>query len=54
MINNLKRKIKIKEFILLFLVLEFFLIKAFSTINLIEFYIYFEGVLLPMFAIILL
>jgi len=52
-INNLYRKKHTKSFIILFLILEFFLLKAFTTTNLLEFYIFFEGVLIPMFILIL-
>jgi NADH:ubiquinone oxidoreductase subunit 4 (subunit M) len=52
--NNIKRVRYSRVFILLFLLLEIFLIKAFTTLNLLEFYIYFEGVLIPMYALLLL
>ena len=52
-INNINRKKHIESFIILFLMLEFFLLKAFSTTNLLEFYVFFEGVLIPMFILIL-
>ena len=41
-----------KNYFLAFLVLEFFLIGAFCSIELIMFYIFFESVLIPMFLII--
>ena len=43
---------KIKEFIIYFFILEFFLILAFVTLDLLVFYIFFESVLIPMFLII--
>lgn len=45
-------KYRIKDFCLLLLILEFFLINVFLSIDLFFFYIFFEAVLLPMFFII--
>nr|WVH37108.1 NADH dehydrogenase subunit 4 [Meteora sporadica] len=45
-------KVKIKEYVLLFLILEFLLINVFCILDLLFFYIFFEGVLIPMFIII--
>ena len=45
-------KIYKKEFIIAFLILEFFLILVFSVLNLFLFYIFFESILIPMFFII--
>ncbi len=42
----------IKEYMIAFLVLESFMIGAFSALDSILFYVFFEGVLLPMFLII--
>jgi len=42
----------IKNYLLAFLILEFFLIGAFCSIELFMFYIFFESVLIPMFLII--
>ena len=42
----------IKLFITLFLIMESLLIAAFSVLNLILFYVFFEGILIPMFLII--
>lgn len=42
----------IKEYLILFLFLEFLLIQVFSVLDLFLFYIYFESVLIPMFLII--
>ena len=41
-----------KEFIMLFLIMESFLIIVFTTLDLIVFYIFFESILIPMFLII--
>ena len=43
---------KIKEFILMLLLTEFLLINVFAVLDLFFFYIFFEGVLIPMFIII--
>nr|YP_005090325.1 NADH dehydrogenase subunit 4 [Phaeodactylum tricornutum]ADY18501.1 NADH dehydrogenase subunit 4 [Phaeodactylum tricornutum] len=45
-------KSSLKEFLITFLVLEFFLIGVFCTLDLVFFYIFFESVLIPMFLII--
>ena len=45
-------KIYIKEFLIAFLVLEFFLIGVFSILDLLLFYIFFESVLIPMYLIV--
>lgn len=45
-------KFNIKEYILLFLLMEFFLIGVFCVLDLLLFYIFFESVLIPMFLII--
>jgi len=42
----------IKEFLLTLLVIEFLLVGVFSTLDLLVFYILFEGVLIPMFLMI--
>lgn len=47
--NNINEN---KNYFLAFLILEFFLIGAFSSVELILFYIFFESVLIPMFLII--
>lgn len=45
-------KTNIKEFLIAFLVMEFFLIGVFSILDLLLFYIYFESVLIPMYLIV--
>lgn len=45
-------KIKLKEYLLCFLILEFFLIGAFISLNILFFYIFFESVLIPMYLMI--
>lgn len=45
-------RVYIKEYMVSFLILEFFLILVFSVLDLLLFYIFFEAVLLPMFIII--
>ncbi len=45
-------KIYIKEFLIAFLILEFFLIGVFSILDLLLFYIFFESVLIPMYLIV--
>lgn len=42
----------LKEYLISFLMLEFFLLGVFSTLDLLLFYILFEGVLIPMYLII--
>nr|WCH57743.1 NADH dehydrogenase subunit 4 [Hypnea musciformis] len=42
----------IKDYLICFLLLEFFLIQVFSVLDILLFYIYFESVLIPMFLII--
>lgn len=42
----------IKEFLMAFLILEFFLIGVFSILDLLLFYIFFESVLIPMYLIV--
>ena len=42
----------LKEFLILFLLLNFFLINVFCALDLLTFYIFFESVLIPMFLII--
>lgn len=42
----------LKEFLIAFLILEFFLIGAFCVLDLLLFYIFFESVLIPMFLIV--
>lgn len=44
--------VNIKEFLISFLLLDFFLIGAFCSLDLLFFYIFFESVLIPMFFII--
>lgn len=43
---------KIKEYLISFLILEFFLIGTFCILDLLLFYIFFESVLIPMFLIV--
>jgi len=43
---------KIKEFVVLILMLEFFLLSVFSVLDLLWFFVFFEAVLMPMFLII--
>lgn len=45
-------KVYIKEFLIAFLILEFFLIGVFSILDLLLFYIFFESVLIPMYLIV--
>nr|YP_010164021.1 NADH dehydrogenase subunit 4 [Thalassiosira nordenskioeldii]QRK25924.1 NADH dehydrogenase subunit 4 [Thalassiosira nordenskioeldii] len=45
-------KTNIKEFLIAFLVMEFFLIGVFSILDLLLFYIFFESVLIPMYIIV--
>lgn len=45
-------KSNIKEFLIAFLVMEFFLIGVFSILDLLLFYIFFESVLIPMYLIV--
>ena len=45
-------EINLKEFLLAFLLMEFFLIGVFCILDLLLFYIFFESVLIPMFLII--
>ena len=45
-------KINIKEFLIAFLVMEFFLIGVFSILDLLLFYIFFESILIPMYLIV--
>ena len=42
----------LKEYLIFFLLMEFFLIGVFTTLDLLLFYIFFESVLIPMFLII--
>ena len=42
----------VKEYLISFLLLEFFLIQVFSVLDMLLFYLYFESVLMPMFLII--
>jgi proton-translocating NADH-quinone oxidoreductase chain M len=42
----------VKEYLLCFLVMEFFLVVVFSILDLLFFYIFFESILIPMFVII--
>nr|WCH57671.1 NADH dehydrogenase subunit 4 [Hypnea sp.] len=44
--------INVKDYLICFLLLEFFLIQVFSVLDILLFYIYFESVLIPMFLII--
>lgn len=48
--NSVKKRLK--EYMIAFLVLESFMIGAFSALDSVLFYVFFEGVLLPMFFII--
>jgi NADH-quinone oxidoreductase subunit M len=43
---------RVKEYMIVFLVLETFMIGAFATLDLAMFYVFFEGTLIPMFLII--
>lgn len=43
---------RVKEYLLVFLILETFMIGAFATLDLAIFYVFFEGTLIPMFLII--
>lgn len=43
---------RVKEYLIVFLVLETFMIGAFATLDLAMFYVFFEGTLIPMFLII--
>ncbi len=43
---------RVKEYLIVFLILETFMIGAFATLDLAMFYVFFEGTLLPMFLII--
>jgi len=43
---------KVKEFMILLLITEFLLINVFVVLDLFFFYVFFEGVLIPMFLII--
>lgn len=45
-------KVNLKEFLIAFLVMEFFLIGVFSILDLLLFYIFFESVLIPMYLIV--
>lgn len=45
-------KKSIKEFLIAFLVMEFFLIGVFSILDLLLFYIFFESILIPMYIIV--
>lgn len=45
-------KTNLKEFLIAFLVMEFFLIGVFSILDLLLFYIFFESVLIPMYLIV--
>ena len=45
-------KTNIKEFLIAFLVMEFFLIGVFSILDLLLFYIFFESILIPMYVIV--
>ena len=43
---------RVKEYLIVFLILETFMIGAFATLDLALFYVFFEGTLIPMFLII--
>jgi len=45
-------KINLKEFLIAFLIMEFFLIGVFCILDLLLFYIFFESVLIPMYLIV--
>ncbi len=45
-------KVRVKEYMIAFLVLETLMVGTFSALDIILFYIFFEGVLIPMFLII--
>jgi NADH-quinone oxidoreductase subunit M len=45
-------KIQVKEYMVAFLVLETFMVGIFCSLDFIQFYVFFEGVLVPMFVII--
>lgn len=48
--NSIQKRVK--EYVIAFLVLETFMIGAFCALDLVLFYVFFEGVLIPMFLII--
>ena len=43
---------RVKEYMIVFLILETLLVGMFSALDLVTFYVLFEGVLIPMFIII--
>ena len=45
-------RFNVKEFLICFLIMEFFLLAVFSVLDLFLFYIFFESVLIPMFLVI--
>lgn len=45
-------KVRVKEFMIAFMIMETTLVGAFCALDLILFYVFFEGVLIPMFLII--
>jgi NADH-quinone oxidoreductase subunit M len=45
-------KIRVKEYMIAFLVLETFMVGTFCALDFVLFYMFFEGVLIPMFLII--
>ena len=45
-------KERVREYMIAFLVLETFMIGTFCALDLVAFYVFFEGVLIPMFLII--
>jgi proton-translocating NADH-quinone oxidoreductase chain M len=45
-------KSSVKEYLISFLIMEFFLISVFSILDLLLFYIFFESILIPMFLVI--
>nr|YP_010726703.1 NADH dehydrogenase subunit 4 [Cystoclonium purpureum f. stellatum]WDY85190.1 NADH dehydrogenase subunit 4 [Cystoclonium purpureum f. stellatum] len=45
-------KVNLKDYLISFLILEFFLIQVFCVLDILLFYIYFESILIPMFLIV--
>jgi proton-translocating NADH-quinone oxidoreductase chain M len=45
-------KVRVKEYFICFLIMEFFVLVVFSILDIILFYVFFESVLIPMFLII--
>jgi NADH:ubiquinone oxidoreductase subunit 4 (subunit M) len=45
-------KVHVKEFIIAFLVIEAILIRVFTVLDIMFFYVFFESVLIPMFLVV--